>query len=332
MDTHIKLDMKNKRILRELVNDGRAPYSKVAKKVGLSKEVVHYRVNNLIKQGLLIGVNTVFNIKKIGMQIYFVHVRLKNVDSKNEDIIINSLVNHPNIAWVVKCIGNYDLILKFFVKDNTELNSVLKNLEKKYPYFNDFITDFTVQEHPIPIPYLYIPLNAYPIKKRNNQKVKIDELDLQIMELISIDARKQFSELSSILNIQRDTIKYRIKRLENKGVIVTYRPSAWAGTKSLGYSWYLLMLKFKQLDRKTNKILMTYLSEHINVAYIYELIGEHDLGFEIRLKTGDELNLILMRIKEILRSDFKSQELSLILKEYKYTYYTPSLKDIIQGV
>lgn len=330
MSSLIKLDMKNKRILRELAHNGRAPYSKVAKNVGLSKEVVHYRVNNLMKKGLLIGVNTVYDINKIGMQIYFVHVRLKDVDAKNENLIIDTLTNHPNIAWVVKCIGNYDLILKFFVKDNTQLNSVLKNLEKKYPHFNEFITDYVIQEHPIPIQYLYTPLEPYPVKPRTKEKVKIDKLDLDIMSLIAKNSRMLFSELSLKLKVPRDTIKYRLKRLENKGVIVTYRPSAWAGTKSLGYSWYLVMLRFRQLDRKTKKLLMTYLGEHVSVAYIYEIMGQHDLGFEVRLKTGDELNLILMKIKEILGTDFKSQELSLILKEHKYTYYTESLKQVIQ--
>ena len=47
MNAEIKLNIKDKRILRELFDDGRMPFSKIGKKVGLSKEVVHYRVNNM---------------------------------------------------------------------------------------------------------------------------------------------------------------------------------------------------------------------------------------------------------------------------------------------
>ena len=49
----IKLDLKDKRILKELFVNARMPYSTIGKKVGLSKEVVHYRVNRLMKIGLL---------------------------------------------------------------------------------------------------------------------------------------------------------------------------------------------------------------------------------------------------------------------------------------
>ncbi len=40
-----------------------------------------------------------------------------------------------------------------------------------------------------------------------------------------------------------------------------------------------------------------------------------------------ELNEILMEIRSILGSDFKRNELSLILKEYKYTYFPNCLKE-----
>lgn len=325
--SEINIDMKDKRILRELFSNGRIHFSKIAKKTGLSKEVVHYRYNNLIKKGLLLGVNTIYDINKIGMQIYLVYARHRGLNAVKEREIIKFLTNHPNIAWIVKCIGNYDLILKFFVRDNTILSQILKDIEKKYPDFSEFIIDNVETETPIPISYLYHPLKADEIKKRDKLAMKIDSLDLNIMQLIANNSRKPLSELSTELNTSRDTIKYRLNNLQKNAVIITYRPSAWSGSKSLGYSWFIVLVKYRQLEKLTHSKLLNYLKTHINIAYIYELIGQHDLGFEIRLKTGDELNIVLMKIKEILGSDFKSNELSVILKEYKYTYFPNCLKE-----
>ena len=42
------LSTKDRRILKELFDNGRTPFSSIAKKVGLSKEVVNYRVKKLI--------------------------------------------------------------------------------------------------------------------------------------------------------------------------------------------------------------------------------------------------------------------------------------------
>ncbi|MFH0875160.1 MAG: Lrp/AsnC family transcriptional regulator [archaeon] len=326
MNSEIVLDMKDKRILRELFRNGRMAFSIVGKKIGLSKEVVHYRVNNLIKKGLLIGFNTIYDIKKIGWKIYLVYVKLKNVDNEKENQIINELSNHPNVAWVIKCIGNYDLVLKFFVKDNFELNSQLKELEKKFSYFDDFSIDFVDNELPIPVAYLYSPLKPYLLTLRNEDKIDMTKIDILILELLSKNSRMQLSDISLRLKIPRDTIKYHLNKLEKSKVIITYRPSAWSGSKSMGYSWYLVLLRYKQIEKHTKSTLLSYLTTNLNIAYVYELIGQNDLGFEIRLKTGDELNQILMEIRAILGPDFKSHDLSLILKEYKYTYFTDCMK------
>ncbi|MBT4351019.1 Lrp/AsnC family transcriptional regulator [archaeon] len=323
------IDLKDKRILREIFSNGRMPYSEIGKKVRLSKEVVRYRIEKLKEKGLLLGFNTVYNVRKIKWHIFLVYIKLKDINNEKENEIIKYLIDHPNIAWCVKCIGNYDFVLKIFVKDRIHLGNILKEMEQKYNNFDEFIVDNTIKEMPIPNAYLYEPLKPDRIIDIDNKTIDVDYLDIEIMKLISINSRIQLSEMSQILNTPRDTIKYRLKKLEKEKVIITYRPSAWSGTKSLGFSWYLVLLKFKQLDSKSRSTLMEFLTTHTNLAYVYELLGEHDLGFEIRLKTGDQLNEILMEIRAILGSDFKRNELSLILKEYKYTYFPECVKEII---
>ena len=317
----INIDLKDRRILRELFSNGRMPFSEIGKKVRLSKEVVRYRIEKMKERGLLIGFNSVYNVNKFGWEIFLVYVRLKNIDNEKESEIVQYLAAHPYVSWCVKCIGNYDLILKFFVKDRSQLGNILKEIEKKYNNFDDFIIDRTNKEIPIPIAYLYEPLKPERLKETNDEKFQADSLDIEILRHIAKDSRMQLSELSSAMKIPRDTIKYRLKKLEREKVIITYRPSAWSGSKSIGFSWYLVLLKFRQLEINTRSTLLEYLTTHTNLAYVYDLLGEHDLGFEIRLKTGDQLNEILMKIRTILGPDFKRNELSLILKEYKYTYF-----------
>jgi len=113
--------------------------------------------------------------------------------------------------------------------------------------------------------------------------------------------------------------------LEKNKVILNYRPSAWSGSKSIGYSWYFVMLKLNEVNKSTNKKLEYYLTNHPNMTYYYKSIGQHDIQFEIRLKTSDELNQVLMDIRSILKHELKSHELSIILKEHKYSYFPDCL-------
>ncbi|MBT3720767.1 Lrp/AsnC family transcriptional regulator [archaeon] len=329
MTIDIKVSLKDKRILRELFVDGRMHYSKIAKKVGLSKQVVHYRIKRMHDLGLLIGFNSVYNVQRIGWQSYMVFLKLKSINNNKKTEIIEFLTKHPNTAWVIKCIGNYDLVLKFFVKNVLELNKILKNIESKYDqFFDNYESDHIETEHLVPVPFLYAPLKHKFIPEQKQEGVvKVSNLDIQVLESLAKESRIQLSDLAIKLNVSRDLVKYHLKKLEDKKIIVKYRPSAWSGSKSVGYSWYLITLKFKQLTKQKLKSLNTYLQTNPNVTYIYELIGQHDFGFEIRLKTGDELNEVLMEIRSLLGEDLKQHDLNLILKEYKYTYFPKCLRE-----
>src|SRR3989344_8118472 len=152
------LSIKDRKILKELFDHARTPFSLIAKRVGLSKEVVHYRVKKLMERGILLRFNTVIGVPQLGWQMYFINIRLRNVDNTVEEEIINAMTHHPNIAQVLKCMGSYDLILKVFVKDYIEANKVMKDLERKFKnHIGEYILNLIEQELPLPLSFLYEP-------------------------------------------------------------------------------------------------------------------------------------------------------------------------------
>jgi len=62
----IKLDIKDKKILYELDMDARQSISSIAKRVGLSKEVVNYRIRRMEKEGLIDGYYAIIEYSKLG--------------------------------------------------------------------------------------------------------------------------------------------------------------------------------------------------------------------------------------------------------------------------
>ncbi|MFH1432710.1 MAG: Lrp/AsnC family transcriptional regulator [archaeon] len=323
------LTIKDRKILKELFENGRTPFSVIAKRVGLSKEVVNYRVKKLIDNGILLGFNTVINVNKLSWQIYFINIRLRNIDDAVEQEIIKLMTNHPNIAQVLKCMGNYDLILKVFVKDYIEVNNLMKNIEIRFKtHIDEYAIDFVENEHPIPVPFLYEPfkINEHQsIPKKDTTPVPVLKTDLEILKALSNDARMPIADIAKKINMSGELTRYHLKKLENNNLIIKYRPSAWSGSKSIGYSWYIVMLKLNEINRIAQKKLQSYIINNPNMTYYYKCIGQHDIMFEIRLKTSDELNKVLMDIRSILKNDLKSHELSIILKEYKYTYFPDCL-------
>ena len=323
------LSIKDRKILKELFDDGRLPYSVIAKRVGLSKEVVNYRVKKLIDNGILIRFNTVINVNKLGWQIYFINIRLRNIDDVVEENIIKLLTNHPNIAQVLKCIGTYDLVLKVFVKDYVEANKLMKKIELKFKtHIDKYVIDFVEQEVTIPLAFLYEPFKIKEynsIPKKDTTQVSVLPTDLHILKALSKNARLPVSDIAKQLNMSRELARHHVKKLEKNKLILKYRPSAWSGSKSIGYSWYWVMLKLNEINKEVYNKLQFYIINNANMTYYYKCIGKHDILFEVRLKTSDELNRVLMEIRSILKDDLKSHDLSIILKEYKYTYFPDCL-------
>jgi len=323
----LKLSVKDKRIIGELFRDARTPFSIIAKRVRLSKESVNYRVKRLEKLGLLVGFNTVLDIKKIGWEIFFVYIRFRNVDAEKEKEMLEYLKNHPNVAQLFRCIGNYDAIIKVFVRNYADIDKVLKEIEGQYrEFFDEYFFDYIIEEIAVPFSFLYQPGKEsmiYRSAREKTEKTSLTELELRVLKELAKNARCSISEVAEKLKISRELIKYHLKKLEKSEVILKYRPDTLP--KKLGYNWHFLILKTEKLEGNINKSLTTFLLNHPNVTYFYRTAGSSDIQVELRTKTNEKLNEILMEIRGILKTVLKRFELLVILDELKYTYFPECL-------
>ena len=78
----IKLDAFDKRILETLIENSREQVSTIAKKVRLRRENVNYRINRLVKLGLIKEFNTMLSEKTLGLSHYIVFVELVKLEEE----------------------------------------------------------------------------------------------------------------------------------------------------------------------------------------------------------------------------------------------------------
>ncbi|MCK5031460.1 MAG: Lrp/AsnC family transcriptional regulator, partial [Thermoplasmatales archaeon] len=62
----LKIDLKDRKILYQLDINSRQSYSQIAKKVGLSKTVLVYRINRLKEKGVIQKFYTVIDAYRLG--------------------------------------------------------------------------------------------------------------------------------------------------------------------------------------------------------------------------------------------------------------------------
>lgn len=324
-----QLDKKDRRILQALFSNGRMPLTQIAKYAGISKEVVGYRLKRMEETGILIGHNTIISVKKLGWEMVIVSFRLRNIDIKKEKEIIEYLKNHPHVAWVVKCIGNYDIVTKMFIENVAKLQNTVKDIEERFhSYIDEYKVDILLEEQAVPLSFLYDAKDKSSLYTLNQdtEQVLIKNLDLQILKNIANNARISIGDLASSVTASRDVVAYHMKALEKNKIILKYRPSTWVDVQKMGYSWYILRLNMGKLSPSINSTLTSFLLNHMYVTYFYKTIGDHDLQIELRLPDANRLNQFLMEIRSIIKEVLKQFELLLILEEHKYTYFPRCLE------
>ena len=129
----VKLDLKDKKILFELDFDARMPFSKLSKKVGLSKRSVEYRVKRLAEAGVIKKFCTVTNAHKF----YHHHscntlIAFKNAGKVDREKIFKYLFNHRKGLWVSKGEGSYDILITTYTKTLIEFKKFIEEFNSKF--------------------------------------------------------------------------------------------------------------------------------------------------------------------------------------------------------
>ena len=125
----------------------------------------------------------------------------------------------------------------------------------------------------------------------------IDDLDLEILKILSIDSRKNKSAIADELNRSPNTIIKHINNLEKNGVIKNY--GAQIDYEKLGYNIIALIeltiSKGKMLEIEQD------LGKNPDIFAVYDITGEYDALILARFKNKGELSKM---IKEIHKSPY----------------------------
>ena len=127
----------------------------------------------------------------------------------------------------------------------------------------------------------------------NNMKpYEIDELDLEILSILSIDGRKNKSTIADDLNRSPNTIIKRISNLEENGVIKNY--GVQIDYEKLGYNIIAL------IELTISKGKMLEIEQDIakipNVFAVYDITGEFDALILARFKNRGDLSKMIKKI------------------------------------
>src|SRR3989344_8911365 len=99
--------------------------------------------------------------------------------------------------------------------------------------------------------------------------------DKKILTMLSVDARATYAEIGKKTRLHKDTVAYRIKKLEEEGIITGY--TTFFDFSRLSTRVYKIYIKFKGLKEGERQLLLSFLKKEKCVGWIVEGNGSWDM-------------------------------------------------------
>ncbi len=326
----MQLDLKDRKILYELDKDARRSYSMIGKKVGLKKDVVSYRINKLEEQGIINNYYTVIDSYRLGYFLFRYYINFQYISPDIKKQIIEYFTSYKNICTVGSIVGKYDLVVVVWVK----------NLNEFYQFWNTALNRFG-NHFETRIFSVYIRgigfLQSFLLPEKTNTKtrevfdrfgvgspVEIDELDYRLLNELALNARLPLVDLAKKYDASSQTMKYRINKLEENGVIQAYRVNI--NLEKIGLKRFKADIYLKEHQQKER--LINEFKQNPCVIYISTSVGLCDLEIELIVESANDVVTILEDMNVTFPNVIRNYSFYGDISVYKETFL-PKLFDEI---
>jgi len=127
----VEIDKIDYGLLNEIAVNARIPLIELAEKLGISSQTVSYRLNNLLKNGVINAFRVNIDSSKLGLSLYKLDIYLK--DHKQRNAIWNFLKEKPFCDTLNVAIGWCDLEFELIVENVDQLGKIMDDLYSRFP-------------------------------------------------------------------------------------------------------------------------------------------------------------------------------------------------------
>lgn len=328
----IKLDENDKKILYLVSRDARMTFNEISKNVRLSPDSVKYRIERMIKNGIIVKFIPDVSFRQFGLYKFSVFFQIIEITKEKENNFINYLKSNKNILAIRQYTDRYDFEIVIVAKDIEEYDQILNKIINDY---SEIIDDVIMFQQIRSYKSVFLPENFSKIqkkaripRKRLPQEVKIDKLDIQILSELNKDARMSSYIIAQNLNTSLDTVLYRIKKMQQNDVI--HRFVTTINFSMLGYSWYTFLLRIKSFTKEKEAELREFVKKHNNIIRCVRGIGEWEIIIYMVAFNQPEFHKAVNEFRTRFRDIIKTYDTLLGYKEHKFEEFERCLFDVLK--
>lgn len=143
------IDEIDKKIINILEQEGRTAIKDIAKEVFLSSPAVSTRIENLERDGVIMGYHAKINPSYLNYHVKaFINLE---VDPKDKDVFYPYVESIPNVIEVNCVTGDYSMMLETLFESTNELDTFINELQRFGRTKTQIVFSTPVEQRPAPI-------------------------------------------------------------------------------------------------------------------------------------------------------------------------------------
>lgn len=147
-------------------------------------------------------------------------------------------------------------------------------------------------------------------------EIKLDLKDWKLLRELDINAKQSISEIGKKILLNKNTVNYRMNRLEKEGIITGY--TATINNVALGYNSFRVYLDFLNTTEKEESEIIEYLKSQKIIGVVATIDQGHDLAFISWTKDPYEFDSFWTTFKEKFKQNIWKEEVSFFSEVYHF--------------
>ena len=123
----------------------------------------------------------------------------------------------------------------------------------------------------------------------------LDEIDKKLLEVLQHNCKLNFTQIGHELDIAESTVRYRIERLEKRGIITNY--IALINPRMVGLTITAIMMI--KINPQQIQDISPKLAKFNELRHLFRTTGQYDMVSVVNAKDISHLNKLMSEIKQI---------------------------------
>jgi len=147
--------------------------------------------------------------------------------------------------------------------------------------------------------------------------MSLNLVDKRLLYLLDQNCRQSTTQLAKQLRVHRNVVLYRLKRLEDSGVIRGYFTEV--DIMKIGYVSFRVLLKLSNFTVDEEKEMVDYLMSVGQLMWFFKTEGKYDIDIVYACKSNTEFNSLLIELKTKFNRIIEEEKTSTLLQIQHFT-------------